>query len=172
MDNASFVNRIIARLFPNNVEKNYSMTITVKDVLIGELPELFVATEKDKPSPSGLLSHDEAYVKASKGFPMYKLSFVGWTNSMEPTFDYGDLVLEIPYSSYKKQRPLRIGEICTYTYGGGKIIHRFIGKTPEGLFIFKGDNNKRADPPVKEEQLVDVLVGIIFTNDKIRGGED
>lgn len=87
--------------------------------------------------------------------------------------DHGDLIMRTSYEKYKKTvGELRLGQIAIYRYGKQRIIHRFIGKTPDGKFIFKGDNNFRADPPVEESQIEDVCIGILYTRDKILEGQD
>lgn len=163
--------RMTAKYLNQKPVEGYTATIDAKEIIMGNTSGLYKETQKDKPSPvSQFLYKDFVRILPWVTLKRSKIerSFIGWTNSMEPTFDHGDVCLKTPYEEYKKQKgELRIGQIAVYTYGGSSIIHRYIGKTPEGLFVFKGDNNFRADPPVKEEQIEWVHIGTLHTWDKV-----
>jgi hypothetical protein len=174
MNNADLVNWFASRFGrTNDLKQNYSSVIDVKDILTGNVPQEYAATQKNKPSPCGTKTFSQAASAFRDLFPDHNFYYVGWTNSMEPTFDYGDLTLFVPYGEYKKQSgALRIGQIIVYSYGNQLIIHRVIGTTSDGSFIVKGDNNYLPDPPVKESQIVSVIVGIYYTKDKVLENQD
>lgn len=75
--------------------------------------------------------------------------------SMEPTIMTSDYVL----GKIIKPENVKVGDICTYILKDGlglkrSIIHRVIEITPNGNFVFKGDNNEERDPlEVKPEQI-------------------
>ncbi|HMO58191.1 MAG TPA: signal peptidase I [Roseiflexaceae bacterium] len=72
-------------------------------------------------------------------------------NSMEPLYYRGDLVIVEAASDF------RVGEIVTYQHPDiGMVIHRIIGRTPDGRWIFQGDNNNFIDP---YEPSTDELLG-------------
>lgn len=88
----------------------------------------------------------------------YKLVYVA-SESMEPEIMTG------AYGITKNIKPedVKIGDIITYatkTANGSykTIIHRVIGITPNGYFIFKGDNNKMSDEPVAPSQIRQKLI--------------
>jgi hypothetical protein len=92
---------------------------------------------------------------------------------MEPTLDHGDAAILMPYVKWKALMGDNLeGEIAVYRYGDSRIIHRCLGKDQGGRWIFKGDNNFLRDAAVLDEQVEDVLIGLIFTNDKLREGQD
>jgi signal peptidase len=72
-------------------------------------------------------------------------------NSMEPLYYRGDLVIAAAAADYQA------GDIVTYRHPKiGYVIHRIIGRTPEGRWVFQGDNNDFIDP---YEPRTDELVG-------------
>lgn len=176
MDNATLINTLVARWFPKKPRKRYTAEVDVSDMVRGKTSGAYKESQKNKPSPSSQFTYNTllrifSWSKLKKNH--ITRSYTGWTNSMEPTFDYGDLIFKTPYERYKKLKgELRLGQIAIYTYGDMRIIHRYIGKTSDGKFVFKGDNNFRADPPVKEENIVDVQVGVFHTWDKVTEGQD
>jgi len=176
MNNATLINRIIAKWFSKKPEKRYTATIDVSDMVLGKTSGTYKESQKNKPSPSSHLKYNEWLGVLSPGaMKLRKLtrSYVGWTNSMEPTFDYGDMVLKVNYIYFKKIIGyLPLNSIAIYLRGDMRIIHRYIGKDSFGRFIFKGDNNFRADPPVKEEDIQDVMVAILHTRNKLIEGQD
>jgi len=176
MDNATLINTIIARWFSKKPREEYTATIDVTDIVLGKASGLYKETQKNKPSPVSQFTYQQWIRMLSWGAlsnAVISRSFIGWTNSMEPTLDHGDLAIKTPYSTYKKIKgELRLGQIAVYSYGNMRIIHRYIGKTSDGRFIFKGDNNFRADPPVSEEQIQDVHIGTLHTWDKVTEGQD
>ena len=176
MDNASLINQWIARWVSKKPTTQYTATVDLSDLVKGQTSGTYKETEKNKPSPVSQFTYSE-FVSMLPWVSLKKKgierSFIGWTNSMEPTFDEGDVCLKTPYSEYKKKKgELRLGQMAIYTYGTMSIIHRYIGKTSDGKFIFKGDNNFRADPPVSEEQIKYVHIGTLHTWDKVTEGQD
>jgi hypothetical protein len=175
MDNASIINQWMARFFSKTPKSKYTAEIDVTDLLKGNVSGTFKESQKNKPSPSSHLSYQDWVAILGWGKLQAKhieRSFIGWTNSMEPTMDHGDMVLKVPYGHFKgKMGKLPLGSICIYQYGNMGIIHRYIG-TSGNKFIFKGDNNFRADPPVKEEQITHVMIAILHTKDKLLEGQD
>ena len=79
------------------------------------------------------------------------------TASMEPTIMTGDFVL----TKIAEKSELEIGDIAVYRKADSfghptsyRIIHRIIGTTDEGDYIFKGDNNPEPDRwSVRPEQV-------------------
>jgi len=73
-------------------------------------------------------------------------------NSMEPTFQRGDLVILRTANSY------HIGDIATYRHPEiGPVIHRIIGQE-QGHFIFQGDHNKWIDSyQPKQDEIIGKL---------------
>lgn len=67
------------------------------------------------------------------------------TNSMEPTIHEKSFIM----MEVVKPDDIKVGDIVAYRYGKGiisaKIIHRVIGITEDGNYIFKGDNNPKRD---------------------------
>lgn len=176
MDNASLINQWVARWLSKKPKKKYTAEVDVSDMITGKTSGIYRETQKNKPSPVSQFTYsDLVRLIKWRAFSRQDIerSFIGWTNSMEPTMDHGDLCLKTPYDVYKKKKgELRVGQIAIYQYNNMNIIHRFIGKDSRGRFIFKGDNNFRADPPVKEEQIKEVHIGTIHTWDKVTEGQD
>ncbi len=81
-------------------------------------------------------------------------------NSMEPTYQTGDVVMTYRTSDYQ------VGEIIVYTVTfddkTGAIIHRIIEVLPDGTYRTKGDNNDFADPWVAEPQNIRGEVIAVF----------
>lgn len=66
------------------------------------------------------------------------------SGSMEPTINTYQLVLTVPISGEEVQ----VNDIVTYKATSGiTVIHRVIDITEQG-FVFKGDNNSKADDQV------------------------
>lgn len=177
MSNLDLFNRLWTRLRYNNTQRRYSTDIPFKKLLGMTLNGYFAPSQDDKPSPTGPFTYRQWTTYLPSRLPKaWKLSrsFVGWTNSMEPTLDYGDMLVRVPYKEYKRRKgKLREGCIAIYEDGiGQRIVHRYIGKTSGGRFVFRGDNNFRIDPPVREEQIKDVVVQITYTWDKVLEGKD
>jgi len=69
------------------------------------------------------------------------------TNSMEPCFDNGDVILMCPCDPYE----INVGDICVYDLNpehDWRVIHRVvvIEELPDNrIFTFKGDNNPGND---------------------------
>ena len=67
------------------------------------------------------------------------------TGSMEPTIHAKSFIM----MKTVKSDDIKIGDIIAYRYKKGiistKIIHRVIGITKDGNYIFKGDNNPKRD---------------------------
>ena len=60
-------------------------------------------------------------------------------NSMEPVFQFGDLIIAQEQSDYQ------VGEAVVYRHpGGGYVFHRIVEKKGD-LFTFQGDNNSWVD---------------------------
>ena len=67
------------------------------------------------------------------------------TDSMEPTIHAKSfIIMEVVRSD-----DIKVGDIIAYRYKEGiastKIIHRVVGITKDGNYIFKGDNNPKRD---------------------------
>ena len=75
-------------------------------------------------------------------------------DSMQPTHDYGDLLLIQAQPSYS------IGDVVAYRVpqgelGAGKlVVHRIADLAPEGGFVMRGDNNPADDPWHPGEDLI------------------
>lgn len=175
MNPAELINWFLEQRWRYNT-KDYSTVYDYMDLLKGEVPQYLNPTQKNKPSPVTMYTYDQVRKYVNARFPQewkVGISFVGWTNSMEPIFDHGDLTLTIPYEHYKNEfGELREGAIAIYKLGDTRIIHRCVGRLGDGRYVFRGDNNFRADPPVKEEQIIDVLFGVFYTKDKLIAGQD
>jgi hypothetical protein len=171
---ADLVNWFVERFDLRSPQKQFSTTIEYTDLISGKASGTFKETQKNKPSPSSPLRFSE--VRSEMTFPRdwsVRTCYVGWTNSMEPTLDYGDAPFIMPFAKWKTLTDGNLeGEIAIYRYGDLRIIHRCIGKDTRGRWIFKGDNNFLPDAPVEESQVEDVVIGIMFTNDKLREGQD
>jgi signal peptidase I len=132
--------------------------------------KVFNPTQTNKPSPIGILTYSQwlGIVDWTKWKQLgMTRSYTGWTNSMEPSFDHGDMLLKVPYTLWKARfGKLTVGQIAIYQYGSTRIVHRCVGIHKDGRYIFKGDNNKTPDALVSESQIQDVVVGILFTHDK------
>lgn len=176
MDNASIINNFIARFFPQKPSSQYTATIDVSAAVRGETSGAYKESQSNKPSPVSQFTYSGvlrlfSWTLLKKNHVLR--SYAGWTNSMEPTLDSGDLILRTPYAEYKKRKgSLRLGQIAIYRYGQTRIIHRFIGTLPDGRLVFKGDNNFRADPPVPESSVEDVMIGVVYTWDKVSENQD
>jgi signal peptidase I len=69
--------------------------------------------------------------------------------SMEPHVHDGDLVLIHEQSNYKP------GAVVAYrSRTEGIVLHRVVRITPDGEYIFRGDNNVVDDPPVAVQDLI------------------
>lgn len=164
MNFAEYINSIITRLVTSG------RVSTVDD------ESLFQPSQENKPSSVSPFKWGDVNKYITSGFPKawnVKVSYVGQTNSMEPSIDYGDAAILIPYSLFKSRMgTAQVGQICVYGVNGFRVIHRIVGKTSNGKFIFRGDNNYLPDPLVNESQIEDVVIGIVSTRDKIDDKQD
>lgn len=173
----SWMNRITSKYLSQTPKEKYTATVDLKDVLRDEVSGIYSESQKNKPSPVSPYTYNELAQILPKKFPRswgIERSFIGWTNSMEPTFDHGDLCVRMPYKEWKQKLKGKslIGQIAIYNYGNSRIIHRCVAKLSDGRWVFKGDNNFRADPPVKDEDVVDVMIGVIHTRTKLDEQQD
>jgi signal peptidase I len=65
--------------------------------------------------------------------------------SMEPTFHTGDLIIS------RKADHYNVGDVVTYKipeakYKKFRVVHRVVGKTDDGRYEIRGDNQDHADP--------------------------
>ena len=75
---------------------------------------------------------------------LFKVRYVE-TGSMKPTLQVGSIVYVNPFS-YSENRSPTIGDIAMYRSSTGmEYIHRIVGVTKDGDYIFKGDNNSTKD---------------------------
>lgn len=94
----------------------------------------------------------------------YKLVYIG-SESMEPTINTGALVLCKMLTSPEE---IAVGDICNYLYttssGTQKsIIHRIIKLSDDNTYIFKGDNNPKADYlPVSADQICSKYIFTLY----------
>lgn len=77
------------------------------------------------------------------------------SGSMEPTLQVGDLVI---IKEKKAGETYENGTVAVYNDGEVPVIHRVTGRTDEGQYIFQGDANNTADPPVEERYVIGSLV--------------
>ena len=87
------------------------------------------------------------------------------TASMEPTIMTGDFVL----TKVVDKSELEIGDIAVYRKADSlghpvryRIIHRIVGTTDDGDFIFKGDNNPEPDRWLVEPEQVEYKAIKVF----------
>jgi len=119
--------------------------------------DLFKPTQKDKPSPTSNLSLTTAKRYVRSGFnSKYRTMRVMDTNSMEPVIDDNTLLI---LDQRPKKKDLGVGDIAVYWFKDILIVHRIIGYTSDGRFIFKGDNNVFPDAPVHHNKVVYKYVG-------------
>lgn len=77
-------------------------------------------------------------------------------NSMEPTFQDGDLVVA-------RKGPVEVGDVVVYTptdFGGAHVVHRIVGGDGETGWKVQGDNNSWIDQwsPTDDEVLGSVEI--------------
>ena len=81
-------------------------------------------------------------------------AFFIMSESMEPVICENQIVIG---KLVGQGEELKIGEIYAYQregfFGNEMIIHRLIGITEQGAYIFKGDNNMLPDEAVGREQV-------------------
>ncbi|MEA3397169.1 MAG: S24/S26 family peptidase, partial [Chloroflexota bacterium] len=76
--------------------------------------------------------------------------------SMTPTLRPGDEVLTEPVEA----AALHPGDWIVVQANGGPFIHRFLGCTPEGQLLTKGDAHRAPDPPWPPEALLGRAVAL------------
>ena len=125
----------------------------------------------EKPSPAGIIPMGNVSWKTGEitiKVPGLTLAALEDSNSMDPLFDRGHLLIE---TTEFNPDELVVGDIVSYHAGSGSyIVHRIesIEEDENGrLFRFLGDNNVgRRDPYlVRAEHLRALVVGIIYTKD-------
>ena len=76
------------------------------------------------------------------------------SESMEPVIHENQLVIG---RLIEEGEDLKIGEIYAYQregiFGKEMVIHKLVGITEQGTYIFKGDNNELPDAAVDREQI-------------------
>lgn len=88
-------------------------------------------------------------------------TFYVMSESMEPEI----MTHQIVIGEYlQEQETPQIGQIYVYrqdgVFGGEMVIHRLIGITEDGLYQFKGDNNRYPDSiPVERESIGYRVIG-------------
>ncbi len=76
--------------------------------------------------------------------------------SMHPTLRPGDVV-RVERAGPDELRP---GDVVLFQNGHGALLHRFLGRTPEGLMRTRGDAMASPDPPWPPEALIGKAVGV------------
>lgn len=76
--------------------------------------------------------------------------------SMLPTLRPGDVVRVEPAGP----DDLRPGDVVLCRNGRGALLHRFLGRTPEGWLLTQGDAHLSPDPPWPPEALLGRAVGV------------
>ncbi|MDP3142569.1 MAG: nucleotidyltransferase family protein [Candidatus Omnitrophota bacterium] len=96
----------------------------------------------------------------SKG---HSLTFEVISPSMFPLLSVGDKII------LKAVAPeeLHCGDLIAYRNKEKLIIHRFLTKTPERNFIFKGDNSPAADKPIDPKMIFGKAISVEGRNKKI-----
>jgi len=127
---------------------------------VGSPSDIFIPTQKDKPSPNSSLSSRSLRGFLRSGFPInYKIRPVTDTNSMEPVIDDNHLVVTEPFNSSVS---LRVGDIIVYRYPRSNpemlILHRVISVN-NSFVETKGDNNFFKDKRVYYDQILERCVG-------------
>ena len=67
-------------------------------------------------------------------------------SSMVPTYNADDLVIT------REHRAYHVGDVIAFTVPDGApgaglhVIHRIVGRTPDGLYVTMGDNRDAVDP--------------------------
>jgi len=90
-----------------------------------------------------------------------KISYYADTNSMLPFIDEGANGIEILVD----KEDIEVGDILNFEVDEKVISHRVIeiGNDKEGWFaITQGDNNFLEDGKVREDQIISVLVGVLY----------
>ncbi len=140
---------------------------------------LQLSQAKERFSPSDTITEDQIRVfrngvqislqdQESNNWEVYfDLSDPTWstftdTNSMDPVFDQGANTIRIKTPCEE----LQVGDIASYTYNEGIIIHRVVHKDVDELgtyFVLKGDNNPSSDPgKVRCGQILGKVVAILY----------
>lgn len=125
-------------------------------------------SSEEKPSPTERITEEQIHVYNNK--VTFDIENPEWatftdTNSMDPVLDKGSYAIEI---IPKTETEIQVGDIASYKskFSDGTIIHRIIeiGQDQDGWYaIFKGDNNKDADPgKIRFNQIQRVVVAIIY----------
>ncbi|MEM4641078.1 MAG: hypothetical protein QXW65_00975, partial [Candidatus Pacearchaeota archaeon] len=119
----------------------------------------------EKPSPSDKINESNIQVFQDK-IIIYigNATIVSYadTNSMDPTMDKEANGIEVKPSSPKE---IHVGDIISFKKGNEIVSHRVvkIGKDEKGWYCeTKGDNAVFSDGKVRFEQIVGVVVGIIY----------
>jgi signal peptidase len=94
-------------------------------------------------------------------FPIINISFYTvMSESMNPVFDTDDIIVLKAIKKGSVPPDYEIGDIITYqsfdiSNLGINITHRIVGKTDDGRYLTKGDNNTTNDPlPVYQSQIL------------------
>jgi len=117
-------------------------------------------TQKDKPSHRSPYTEGQLLSFSRVGFPKTVQRYmVNNTNSMEPWIDAGDVVLVLP------TKDLHVGNVYVYRLGTMLVIHR-LTKIKGDVLTFRGDNNFRDDLPVRKEQIVGLVFGVLWGTKK------
>ncbi|MEM1535967.1 MAG: hypothetical protein QXQ82_02175 [Candidatus Pacearchaeota archaeon] len=119
----------------------------------------------EKPSPSDKINESNIQVFQDK-IIIYigNATIVSYTdtNSMDPTMDKEANGIEVKPSSPEE---IHVGDIISFKKGNEIVSHRVIkiGKDEKGWYCeTKGDNTVFSDGKVRFEQIVGVVVGIIY----------
>lgn len=82
-----------------------------------------------------------------------RIRFRVWGESMRPTLRSGDHVTLAPI----RQRPPCRGDLVALSTDDGLMIHRYLGRRPDGKILTAGDNVAYRDAPSPEEALIGVV---------------
>ena len=91
----------------------------------------------------------------------FSIRNIAYTGSMKPLLDGYDKV--IMKHTNNGCEGLRIGDIVTFKYDDGFIIHRVQKINDDNTFLAKGDNNFFGDPVMNCSEIVGKSI-IIITN--------
>ena len=121
----------------------------------------------ERPSPQGIILKDETGFNSDKftiSRQLIRMEPTG-SDSMDPLFDKGDLVLGV--EDFDRNN-LIVGDIVVYHSGGGHYtVHRIVKITEDAqgrLYRLCGDNNANKIDPylVRNEHIKYLVAGIVY----------
>ena len=120
--------------------------------MLALLKKWFLGTQEIQSPKPRIKSSDIVYSPQTGTITISNLPLGTWlttvqdTNSMDPVFDYGHILILTPVEDYSD---LQVGDIVVYQASGSSIIHRIISitvKDGKRHYRCKGDNCASADP--------------------------